>query len=176
MSAGAPTKGGVQRLNLDTITLQSTAVAATGAEINRTCDLTGRIVNDTGATLTVTEAAHEGRTITLNRAAGQAVTLPAATGSGARYRFYVGTTITSNTTTIKVVGDDTMSGMASGAGAAAGTFLTAADTDTITFNGTTTGGILGTFVDLQDVAADKWAVEVRMNASSTIATPFSATV
>jgi hypothetical protein len=37
------TKGGVQRLNLDQVTLQGTVVTATGAEINNVCDQTGRV-------------------------------------------------------------------------------------------------------------------------------------
>lgn len=36
------TKGGVQRLNLDQITLDGTTVLATGAEINGACDQTGK--------------------------------------------------------------------------------------------------------------------------------------
>ena len=60
------------------------------------------IVNVTSSTLAVTKALHNGRTITLNRAAGIAVTLPASLGDGSVYRFVIGTTITSNSTTIKV--------------------------------------------------------------------------
>lgn len=142
-------------------------------------DQTSRIVNATASTLTVTKLLHDNRTVTLNRAAGIAVTLPAATGSGSRYRFFIGTTITSNTTTIKVVGDDTMSGVAlidEAGGATAGSWPTASDTDTITFDGSTTGGILGDLVELEDVAADKWHVRITGTTSDTEATPFSATV
>ena len=142
-------------------------------------DQTSRIVNATASTLTVTKLLHDNRTVTLNRAAGIAVTLPAATGSGSRYRFFIGTTITSNTTTIKVVGDDTMSGLALSAadsGASVNGWETASDTDTITFDGTTTGGILGDFVELIDVAADKWHVRVQSSSTGSEATPFSATV
>ena len=60
--------------------------------------------------------------------------------------------------------------------ASASIFETAADSDTITFNGTTTGGIKGATVELQDVAADLWSVRVVGAASGTEATPFSATV
>ena len=61
------------------------------------------IVNATAATLTVTKDLHSGQTVTLNRAGGVAVTLPAATGTGCVYRFVVGTTFTTDGT-IKVVG------------------------------------------------------------------------
>jgi hypothetical protein len=137
------------------------------------------LVTLTGATATVTAAAHSGRTVLLDRAAGQALTLPAATGSGNKYMFFVKTTITSNSTTIKVVGNDTMAGLAivaNDGGDTASIFETAADSDTITFNGTTTGGILGATVELQDVSADLWFVRVVGAATGTEATPFSATV
>ena len=139
----------------------------------------GSIVSATAATLTVTSASHSGRTVVLDRAAGQAVTLPAATGSGNCYKFFVATTITSNSTTIKVVGDDTMAGVAivaNDGGNSASIFETAATSDTISFNGSTTGGIKGATVELQDVAADLWSVRVVGAATGTEATPFSATV
>ena len=137
------------------------------------------IVSATAATLAVTSAAHAGRTVLLDRAAGQAVTLPAATGTGNAYKFFVLTTITSNTTTIKVVGDDVMAGLAivaNDGGDTASIFETAATSDTITFDGSTTGGIRGATVELQDVAADLWSVRIVGAATGTEATPFSATV
>lgn len=138
------------------------------------------IVSVTAATATVTSAAHAGRTVLLDRAAGQALTLPAATGSGNSYKFFVKTTITSNSTTIKVAdATDVMAGVAIVANdtdASASIFETAADSDTITLNGGTTGGILGATVELQDVATNLWSVRVVGAATGTEATPFSATV
>ena len=137
------------------------------------------LVSATAATLTVTSALHSGRTVLLDRAAGQAVTLPAATGSGNTYKFFVVTTTTSNSTTIKVVGDDVMAGaaiVANDSDASASIFETAATSDTITFNGSTTGGIKGATVELQDVAADLWSVRIVGAATGSEATPFSATV
>lgn len=137
------------------------------------------IVSATTATLTATAAAHSGRTVLLDRAAGQAVTLPAATGTGNSYKFFVLTTITSNSTTIKVVGNDVMAGLAivaNDGGDTASIFETVATSDTITFDGSTTGGIRGATVELQDVAADLWSVRVVGAATGTEATPFSATV
>lgn len=139
------------------------------------------IVPATAATLTVTAAEHSGRTVVLNRAAGQTVTLPVATGSGNYYRFFVATTITNpNTTIIRVAtAAATMAGVAIVANdtdASASIFETAADSDTITFNGGTTGGIAGATVELQDVAANLWSVRVVGAATGSEATPFSATV
>ena len=61
-------------------------------------------------------------------------------------------------------------------GASVNGWETASDTDTITFDGTTTGGILGDFVELIDVAADKWMVRVQSSSTGSESTPFSATV
>jgi hypothetical protein len=136
-------------------------------------------INVTASTFTAVVGQHSNALITLNRAAGIAVTLPAATGSGARFYFMVGTTVTSNTTTIKVVGDDTMTGLALSAADGGNTvngWETASDSDTITFDGSTTGGIKGDFVELWDAAADLWYVRVTSSSTGTEATPFSATV
>ena len=138
------------------------------------------VTNTTASTLTVTKLLHSGRVVTINAAAGCAVTLPAAIGNGDVYRFFLGTTVTSNTTTIKVANaSDVMAGTASIAQDSADTdsvFETASTSDTITFNGSTTGGIKGDFVELIDVAANLWFVRVTASGTGTEATPFSATV
>jgi hypothetical protein len=134
----------------------------------------------TGATLTCSRDVHGGRVIAVNAAAGCAVTLPNATGTGAEYRFFIGTTITSNSTTIKVNNaTDVMSGRAfvisDGAAAVLG-YATAASSDTITLNGTTTGGIAGDMIEIIDVSPGIFQVKVLTAATGTEATPFSATV
>ena len=140
--------------------------------------LTAPASSVTASTLTV-DSTYAGRIIPLNRAAGIAVTLPAATGSGASYQFFIGTTVTSNSTTIKVVGTDIMAGVAivaNDGGATASIFETASDSDTITFDGSTTGGIKGAMVTLVDVSSGLWYVNITGAATGTEATPFSATV
>lgn len=159
-------------------TSAGTVKKGTGAYVREFCG--SGLVNATASTLTVTNATHAGRIITLNRAAGIAVTLPVASASGARFTFIIGTTITSNTTTIKVPdAAGTMTGVAMWLKDSADTidgFETAGTTDTVTLNGTTTGGILGDCVELIDIAANQWYVRVTGSATGTEATPFSATV
>lgn len=137
-------------------------------------------ISVTAATLTVTAASHAGATIVLNRAAGTTVTLPASTGSGYKYTFVVGTTVTSNSDIIKVANSsDVMTGVAINAadgGDTAVAFETAASSDTITLNGTTTGGVKGDRIEIEDVAANLYYVRVVGSATGTEATPFSATV
>lgn len=156
------------------------AITATADEINRACDTSSRIVNLTASTLSVTEATHDGKVITINRAAGTTITLPAATGSGATFRFVVGTTITSNTGVIQVANaSDIMTGTAffsADTGASVVGWETAGDTDTITFDGTTTGGYKGDFVEIIDIASNLFFVKILGSATGTEATPFSAAV
>ncbi len=134
----------------------------------------------TASTYTVTASNNQGSVVVLNRAAGQAVTLPAAVGNGSTFEFVIGTTITSNSTTIKVQNStDVMTGVALNAqdsGDTAIAFETAASSDTITFNGTTTGGVKGDRVYLKDIASGLWYVSVIGSATGTEVTPFSATV
>lgn len=160
--------------------LAGTLVVPTAAQLNAAVDDSTRIVSATASTLTVTQATHANKIVNLNRAAGVAVTLPAASGSGSLYRFFLGTAVTSNSTTIKVANaSDIMAGVAIVQGAAANagtTFKAGASDDTITLNGTTTGGLKGDFIEVIDVATNMFLVRVVSQASGTLATPFSATV
>ncbi len=132
------------------------------------------------ASVSVNVRDHAGKVIVLNRAAGQAVRLPDARGTGAVFTFFLQTTITSNTTTIKVANTtDVMLGSAivcQDAGDTVVGFETVTTDDTVTLNGTTTGGIKGDMVVLTDVAKGIWHVNARTSATGTEATPFSATV
>ena len=129
---------------------------------------------------TLTSASHAGRVMLLDKADGLTVTLPAASGSGNVYKFFVKTTITSNNYVIQVASsDDTMSGVAVVANDSdntASVFETLTASDTITLDGSTTGGILGGMVELQDLYSGKYLVKIHQSATGTEATPFSAAV
>lgn len=129
---------------------------------------------------TTLDASHSEVPLVVNAAAGLTLTLPAASGTGREYSITIGTTVTSNSVAIKVANaSDIMAGVAwqaADAGSTSNAWETAADSDTITFNGTTTGGIKGDRVKLTDVATNLWSVEVSGAATGTEATPFSATV
>ena len=131
----------------------------------------GTVRTITAATATLSDY-EAGGVVVVNRAAGSTITLPAATGTG--YRYLV-TTIVDQTGDLIVAaaGTDVMQGVAltdmSGV-----IWPTTDTTDTITLNGTTTGGLKGTRVELIDVASGIWNVLVVGEASGTEATPFSA--
>lgn len=139
----------------------------------------GSLVSVT-ADVTLTSASHAGRTMVFDIASGATVTLPAASGTGNVYKFFVKTTVTSNSYKIQVANaNDTMAGLAivsNDESATADIFATVAASDTITMNGTTTGGILGATVEIQDVASNVFSVLTRSEASGSEATPFSAAV
>ena len=63
-------------------------------------------------------------------------------------------------------------------GTAVTAFPTVAASDTITLNGTTTGGVLGDYLEIVDIAADQYHVRgvMRVPAGSNPVTPFSEAV
>jgi hypothetical protein len=131
--------------------------------------------------LSLVEKLHESKTILLDTLAGSTVTLPASVGNGAKYRFCISVVPTSNSHIIKVQNStDVMSGViveGTVTTAAALAWQTAASSDTITLNRTTTGGtIIGEWIEVEDVKAGFWAVRGLIANTGTGLTPFSATV
>jgi hypothetical protein len=158
-------------------------VTATADEINRVADTSARLVA-AGGTLSATEALHDGKTILLDTAAGSVVTLPAATGSGAIIKCLVSVTATSNSHIVKVAdATDLLHGFVDSLDLD-GTALVSykangTDHDTITLNRTTTGGVIGDYIEVQDVATNTWVItraKITCVAGSNVASPFSATV
>jgi hypothetical protein len=143
------------------------------------------------ATDAITLAEHAGRTLVLNAADADStavtLTLPAATGTGNVYHFIVGV-VSAMTAAYKIqVADatDTIDGWIVAANDVANhasnnsinIWKAASDSDTITLNGTTTGGVtIGDWICLTDIATNQWAVDGKLNQSGTEATPFTAAV
>jgi hypothetical protein len=159
------------------------AVTASASEINQACKTSTKVGVAAGSTLAVTKALHNGTTINLDTLTGSVCTLPAASGSGAKFRFLVTVLATSASHIVKVANSsDTMIGLAFGArvdsGNAALGFAAQATSDTITLNRTTTGSVsLGEWVEVTDVATNLWSVSASLTATgAAFATPFSATV
>jgi len=165
-----------------TITTQGTGAVAVTSQLT----LTGSFlpaIHTFVATDAITVAEHAGRTLLLGEVGGNAactLTLPAATGSGATYKFIVSVTNSSNYK-IQVVGDDTIDGVMlylDEDGTNVSAFPTVAASDTITLNGGTTGGIIGDYLELIDIATDQYHVRgvMRVLAGANPATPFTAAV
>lgn len=129
----------------------------------------------TGATVTLAAGTHSNRITTLSRAAGIAVTLPAATGTGAFYELVVITTFTSSAT-VTCAGSDKLLGQAwvmTDNSAAVLSYDAAGTATTITMDGTTQGGYVGHRILLRDVASAKWHVTMMGKATGSEASPFS---
>mgnify|MGYP006405980009 FL=1 len=174
-----------------TVTSGGLTVTAGGITVTAgTTDLSGSFIRDL-VTLTedttITNAAHAGRILLMGEVGGDAsatFTLPAATGTGAEFKFIVSVVNTSNYVIQVADGTDTIDGSVvvtndSTAGGTASliSWPTVAASDTITLNGTTTGGVnIGDYVLLTDIATNQYTVSGLLNASGTEATPFSAGV
>jgi len=136
------------------------------------------------ATDAVTVTEHAGRTLLLGEVGGNALvtlTLPDATGSGATYKFIVTVANTSNYVIKVPDANNTIDGIMmylDEDGTAVSAFPTVAASDTITLNGGTTGGLIGDYLEIVDIAADQYHVRgvMRVAAGANPATPFSATV
>lgn len=149
-------------------------LTATAAEINRNNTVSTRLVAS-GASLAITQALHDGKTVVL--AAAAAITLPAMTGTGARFRFVLpqdATAVTITATAAHLFGTllqntDTALGSSG--------FTTASipggGSTIITLDGTTKGGRKGDWIEVEDVATSVGIVRGQLNASGTEATPFS---
>jgi hypothetical protein len=159
--------------------ISGAATIATGSVIT-SATITDAVINTAliagGATLTLTAATHGGKTIALDTLTGTTITLPAATGSGVHFRFLVSVAATSNQHRINVVGNDAFFGQIISGNDSDNTvvaFPTAADADQINWNGGSTGGLKGAWLELVDMVADGWSVWGITDASGTEATPFA---
>jgi len=142
------------------------------------------------ADTSLTVATHAGRVLTTNDADGK-FTLPSITSGssssvagandynvlsnlGTTYLFWVETLATDMD--IKTDGTDKFYGAVyTGIDSeeTGETFLAAATNDVMTLNGTTTGGIVGSWVEVTAIASAKYFVRGSLIGSGTIATPFA---
>jgi len=137
------------------------------------------------ATGALTTAAHAGVPVVFNNAAGGTLTLPNATGSGAKFLIFIGTSLTSGSFVLQVArAADYFRGQASTIGSSgitialtANTGTLATESDTLTWNRSTTGlGTQGDYIELLDFAVNVWSIDAIYASSGAAATPFSAAV
>lgn len=128
--------------------------------------------------VTLNRETHSQTLLVFDVASGATVTLPDAVGSGDTYKFFVTTTVTSNNYVIQAPdADNVIQGAVGLATDVSGvTVPTTTTSDTITMNGSTTGGVIGSYVELRDADADTWMVTGTLVSTGTEATPFSAAV
>lgn len=133
-------------------------------------------ITSSAAALSLDLPTHQGASVVMTKTDGWTVTLPAASGSGGKYRVVVGATIASSAGVIAALGTDILRGSIIVATDASGeTFMTSATSDKLSMNGGTQGGLAGSYVDLEDIASGVWQVGGFLISTSTEATPFAAT-
>ena len=173
--------GKIDTIDITAPKIGGTNVDATALELNRATDLSARVVA-AGDALSATLAAHSDRTILLDTASGSVVTLPVAAATGARIRCIVSVKPTSNAHIVKVANS---SGLLAGSvnlldadSNAQTAYAFSGTDDTLTWNGTTTGGQIGDWVEFEDILTNVWAVRGQSvcPAGSNVADPSSATV
>lgn len=137
-------------------------------------NLPGNRLVASGAVLTITKALHDNKTIVL--AAAAAITLPAMTGAGSRYRFVLPQDATA--VTITATGAHLFGALDQNNDTAQGTgfqlpAINAGGATIITLDGTTKGGRKGDWIEIEDIATSVGTIRGQLNASGTEASPFS---
>lgn len=163
-----------------TVQIGGTTMSSSAAEIDRSCKLSTRIVSLTG-TAAITVALHCDKVLYVTGTAAATYTLPAATGSGARFNFNMGQV---NTNGFKIISSETTTHRIYGVmnildvdAAAQQAYSSLATSDTIDLNGTTKGGAIGDWIQLVDVATNVWFAQGQLTcpAGSNPASPWTNT-
>ena len=154
--------------------------SASGTDLKVWAGAGGATVSTTATTLSVTQTQHAGRIVRVATTSPVIVTLPAASGTGDTYTFFMAVAATGTESTIKVANaTDVMKGVVWAATTTsdnAEAFITTATSDSIEMNGTTKGGVIGDRYELTDIATGVWSVKGFTAPTGTEATPFDATV
>jgi hypothetical protein len=140
---------------------------------------TGNSVSIAAGATSLTVDSHAGRMLYHN-VAGPGNDPNSANNLGASFEIYIGTTKTGSFILQVANANDTMTGNAiivdTDTNDNAEGFMTAAASDTITLNGTTTGGLAGSIITCKAIGANRWGVQVHTGGTGDLATPFSAAV
>jgi len=135
-------------------------------------------VNLTTTPVTLSELRQGDRQNVRLNLATQNLLLPYATGKGGMYRLFVQTAQTAFTLKVAQTNNpatgaaDVIYGNASVTGGTPGNFAATAN-GTVTTNGTTQGGLKGSYIEIEDAAVGIWRIEANLLGSGVCVTPFS---
>lgn len=132
-------------------------------------------------TLSLKRDVHDNRPVILSSTTGCAVSLPAATGTGAKFTVVLGVQLASGSVAVAANGTDTFTGYAivedAGDTTAADATIfatTNGTTDTWTSAATGGGGEIGDYIECTDISSGLWLVKAWQQAVlDSTATPFS---
>lgn len=137
---------------------------------------TSGVVSGSGATVTLT-AAQSGKRVLFDRAAGIVFTLPAPV-VGLKFKFMTTVSLTSgayaintNAASVFLVGG--VFGAIEGAATGECHFANGTTHIGISSNATTTGGLVGGWLELECISTTKWAISGTLSCTATPATPFT---
>lgn len=181
--------------NSDLLTYDANGTTKVVADTTSVQTLTNKTIAAVGqssvalsaATLTVTAALHAGKIINMSALAGSVVTLPAATGTGNKYKFVRTVAATSVGDVFQVAsGTDYLRGAVEAVAkddalrtnwGTLNTGTVATESDTLTWNFTTSGiADVGDWLMFTDVATAVWSVSGFYTDNGAEVTPFSAAV
>lgn len=135
----------------------------------------------TSAAITVSDK-DAGKSFITDVATAQTFTLPAATGTGDVFKFVIGVTATADKVIQVANSTDEFLGTLVNCDTDTGDALVgfnaapADNFDTVTLNGTTTGGLGGDIITITDIASGVFLIEGLVNGNGAVATPFSSAV
>lgn len=129
------------------------------------------------ATLTLS-ALHNGRTVNLDQSGGTAVTLPAATGTGFKCRLVVSVASNANTvltlpTTDYFQGVALVNDVGDSSAATVDAYTAGSTSNKLAPTTAGGGGAVGDYIELEDIAAAKWAIKVVFRTSTDPVNPFT---
>ena len=154
-------------------------------------------VVDADSSVSLTVATHSGKIVHNDAAGAVTYTLPATNANsdsavagpgadlnnlsnvGAKFEIFSSITKTGNLVVQVANATDVMIGSASFIDDTSDNmvgFETASTSDTITLNGTTTGGKAGSIITCKAIGENRWGVQVTSGGTGNLATPFSAAV
>lgn len=134
----------------------------------------------TDATVTIS-ASNSGTTYVLAKATGTAFTLPTA-AVGLTYKFFVSVSAAGGSYTIVTDGTDNFEGIVinidkdqayTSTEALQAICIAAGTPTTITLNGGTTGGLIGSWIEVTAITTDRWMVTGMLHGDSNVVTCFS---
>lgn len=130
------------------------------------------------AAFAATPEDHANRTTVFSLAAGFAITVPAASGTGNKYRFVSGIALTGDTTITApsgtiLKGAVLINNSGDTTAATADVYPAGSSDEVITFDASEGAGKVGDYVELEDIASGVYAVSGLFTAMHDPATPFS---
>ena len=160
-----------------TLAVTGATTLPAGTTIGGVLGVQGAVNASSGATVALT-AAQSGQVFLMDAATGIAYTLPTTPVAGMSFTFIVSVSVTSNAHSVTAVQSSIfLSGAVQSLISASATtkafFANGTSNYTLSMNGSTTGGLIGTTLTFTAISATVWNVTGLVAASGALATPIT---